>query len=304
MDIRFDGQTAIVTGSNSQMGVGYYYAKLLAERGAKVMMVGRSEEKIKAAAASLSDLGLDVDYAVADNTDEQALMAVVKKTADQWGRIDILINNAGGSDAENWPDFTMESILNIFYVNTFSSMIMMREVWPYMKEQGYGRIINTSSNSSFGGYSVCGYPISKAALVGLVKETSILGAADNILVNGVYPMAWTQMTNLLPPCDFAEKLESNYGSELLAPAVVFLCSKENTSYTGEMYSVGGGGYARVQTMATDFMACPTLEETEQTMKAAHAQDVAFKPINSAFEDMVNLGMPVEALQSLFTRDDV
>ncbi len=297
--IRFDGQVAIVTGSNSEIGVGFYYAKLLAERGAKVMLHGRSEAKVQKAAQALLDMGYDVDYAVADVSKEAELSAMVKKTVDKWGRIDILINNAGGADGEYWPDVTPENLVDYFRLNTVSSIVLMREVWPYMKAQKYGRIINTSSNSTFGGYQNTGYPVSKSALVGLVRFTALLGAADNILINGIYPAAFTQLTGQLPPGQFADVLKKDFVSEKVAPLVAYLCSKENTDYTGEMYSVGGGKFTLVKQMTTEAAAYETLEDVDEQMKKLHAPDQSFVPTGTAFEDTIRLGMPPEAIAALF-----
>ena len=299
-NIRFDGQVAIVTGSNSEIGVGYHYAKLLAERGAKVMLHGRKAEKVKEAADRLTDLGYEVSYGVADVTDEEGVKRVVKDTIDKWGRVDILINNAGGSDSEYWPDFTVESAEKYMRLNTISSMCFMREVWPYMKEQKYGRIINTSSNSTFGGYAVTSYPISKAAIVGLVRETSILGMADNILVNGIYPAAFTQLTSQLPKGQFADVLEHTFVSEAVAPVVVYLCSRENTKYTGEMFSVGGGKFSLIRQMSTTTESVNTLEDVAAAMEKVHDPAAPLVPAGTAFEDTIRLGMPAEAVAELFS----
>lgn len=297
--IRFDGMVAIVTGSNSEIGVGYHYAKLLAERGAKVMLHGRKFDKVKAAADSLLALGLDVDFAVADVSKEADVVAVVKKTMDKWGRIDILINNAGGADGEYWPNVTPEGVDDYFRLNTLSAIMFMREVWPIMKEQKFGRIINTSSNSTFGGYSNTGYPVSKSALVGLTRFTAVHGAADNIFINGIYPAAFTQLTDQLPPGQFADVLKENFTSERVAPFVAYLCSKENTKYTGEMYSIGGGNIILVQQMATDAMGTDTLEGVGAVLEALHSPDQKYVPTGTAFDDTIRLGMPAEAIAALF-----
>lgn len=296
-EIRFDDQVAIVTGANSEIGIGYHYAKLLAERGAKVMIHGRREEKVKETAKKLSEQGHEVEYGVFDVCDESAIKKLVNDTIKKWGRIDILINNAGGSDSENWPNFTMEETERLFRINVSSSMCFMREVWPYMQKQKHGRIINTSSDSTFGGYSVTSYPITKSAIFGLVKSTALLGRVDNIFINGIYPMAFTQLTSQLPKGEFYDKLK-DYRSELLAPVIAYLCSRDNDKYTGEMFSVGGGGFTHVRLMATNPEKVETLEDVPAAMERAHRADAACLPINNAFDDMMILGMPGEAIQSL------
>ena len=299
-EIRFDGQVAIVTGANSEIGLGYHYAKLLALRGAKVLLHGRRPDKVNEACAKLRELGCEVEAGICDVTDEEGIKRIVKETADRWGRIDILINNAGGSDGDTWPDFTVENAEKYFRLNVFSSMIFMREVWPYMKKQGYGRIINTSSNSSFGGYAVTSYPVSKAAIPGLVRATAVLGKADNILINGVYPAAFTQLTRQLPEGLFAETLESKFNSEKAAPIVAYLCSKENTEYTGEMYSVGGGSVSLIRLMSTAPENVETIEDMASAIKTMHKPEATLVPAGTAFEDTIRLGMPAEAVFELFS----
>lgn len=298
-EIRFDGQVAIVTGSNSEIGVGFHYAKLLAEKGAKVMLHGRSEAKIQKATQALLDLGLDVAYTVADISKEEEAKTLVKHTMDKWGRVDILINNAGGADGEFWPNCTPEGLEAYFRLNTVSSIVLMREVWPIMQAQKYGRIINTSSNSTFGGYANTGYPVSKSAIVGLVRFTAVHGKADNILINGLYPAAFTQLTDQLPEGQFADVLKNNFGSEKCAPLVAFLCSSANTEYTGEMYSVGGGNVCLIQQMSTDAAAFETIEDVDVQLKKLHEPDTKYVPTGMAFDDTIRLGMPAEAIAALF-----
>src|SRR5690606_39031072 len=245
-DLGYDGKVAIVTGAGG--GLGRSHALELARRGARVVVndLGGSVDGSGTAAGPAAQVVSEIEAlggeAVA-NTDSVATpeggAAIVQSALDAFGRIDIVINNAGILRDKSFHNLTPELIDPVIDVHLKGAFNVTRAAWTHFREQNYGRVINTSSNSGLlGNFGQANYGAAKMGLVGLTKVLAIEGAKYGIKVNAIAPVAFTRMT-----ADLMPGLEEKHKPELVTPVVIFL-AHEDCPVTGEIYSAGGGVVAR------------------------------------------------------------
>jgi NAD(P)-dependent dehydrogenase (short-subunit alcohol dehydrogenase family) len=245
-DLGFDGRVAIVTGGGG--GLGKQHALLLASRGARVVVndiggsvsgEGADKGPAEAAAQEIRDLGGE---AVSDShsvSTPEGGQAVVQTALDDYGRIDIVINNAGILRDKTFHNMTPELLDPVLDVHLKGAFYVTRPAWVKMREQGYGRVVNTSSNSGIlGNFGQTNYGAAKMGLVGLTRVLAAEGAKYNIKVNAIAPLARTRMTE-----DLLGEAVAQLDPELVSPVVAWLVH-EDVPVTGEIYSVGGGRVAR------------------------------------------------------------
>lgn len=242
--LRYDGRVAVVTGAGS--GLGREYAELLASRGAKVLVNNRAADTTESSGASPAELvaaqirkaGGD---AIADNHSVESAdggQAIVDHAQRAFGRLDILINNAGGVSDRSFRNMTAEIFEHVIDVHLLGAFYMASPAWAAMREQGYGRILNvTSAAGLLGNFGQSNYGAAKMGLVGLTKVLAVEGRKYNIHVNALAPMARTKMTESL----LDEGVHLDPGQ--VAPVACYLVH-ENCPATGEIYSAGGGRIAR------------------------------------------------------------
>jgi NAD(P)-dependent dehydrogenase (short-subunit alcohol dehydrogenase family) len=246
-DLGFDGKVAIITGAGG--GLGRSHALDLARRGALVVVndlggsVDGTGSGTTAAQAVVDEIAAAGGEAVA-NYDSVATpeggRAIVQTALDTWGRIDIIVNNAGilrDASFKNMDAAKVDPVLDVHLRGAFN---VTQPAWETMREQGYGRIVNTSSGAGiFGNFGQTNYGAAKMGLVGLTRVLAVEGAKYNIKANAIAPVAKTRMTeDILGPV--ADKLLP----EMVTPVVAFL-AHESCPVSGEVYSVGGGRVARV-----------------------------------------------------------
>jgi NAD(P)-dependent dehydrogenase (short-subunit alcohol dehydrogenase family) len=260
---------AIVTGA--ARGLGRAHAQLLAAGGAKVLLNdlggdtrggGGSSAPVHATAEEIVAGGGE---AVADTHDVvTSADAIVGAALDRWGRLDIVINNAGiagGGSIDQIPPDTFDRMIDVHYRG---AVAVLRAAWPSMREQRYGRVVNTSSGSVFGVPFSSAYVSAKSALIGLTRALALDGKRHGIVVNAIMPIAWTRLTEQVPDEAFRTFLSSSFDPALVAPFVAALVSDE-VPCTGEVFTVGGGiaarvflgmaqGYRAEQPTAGDFLA--------------------------------------------------
>jgi len=179
-------RVAIVTGGNGGIGLGM--ARGLAAAGARVVVAARNQEKSRAAVAELKRLGPEAAAVTVDVTDEASVGALVRQTTERWGRIDVLVNNAGTNIRKPAHDLALTDWQRVIDTNLTSAFLCARAVHPVMKAAGAGKIINIGSMMSiFGASFAPAYGASKGGLVQLTKSLATAWARDNIQVNAVLP---------------------------------------------------------------------------------------------------------------------
>ena len=185
-DGELKGRVAVVTGGNGGIGLGM--APGLAAAGAAVVVSGRNAEKSRGAVAELTKLGATAVAIEADVADEAAVNALVRATVDRFGRLDILVNNAGMNIRKPVHELTLAEWRQVLDTNLTSAFLTSRAVYPIMKKNGGGKIINIGSMMSIFGVSFSpAYGPSKGGLVQLTKSLATAWAKDNIQVNAVLP---------------------------------------------------------------------------------------------------------------------
>lgn len=245
MKINFEGQVAIVTGAGG--GLGKQHALELGRRGAKVVVndlggsvdgSGGSASAAEQVAQEIRDNGGTAISNDASVTDFDAVQAMVDETVAKWGRIDILLNNAGILRDKTFSKLELENWHAVIDVHLTGSLNATKCVWPIMVEQKYGRIVMTTSTSGlFGNFGQANYGAAKLGLVGFMNTLRFEGAKYNVFTNAIAPIAATRMTVELPGFeDSAEKL----APELVTPAVVYLCSEKAPN--GRIIQAAGGRY--------------------------------------------------------------
>lgn len=225
--IEFKNRVAIVTGAGG--GLGREHALALAARGAKVVVndFGRAGAGALSAADAVVKEILDAGgTAIANNasvTDEVAMAAMVKDVMDRWGRIDILINNAGILRDKSFTKMSLADFRLVLDVHVMGAVICTKAVWDIMRAQNYGRIVMTTSSSGlYGNFGQANYGAAKMALVGLMQTLSIEGAKSDIRVNCLAPTASTQMTEGL----WSKEVLQAFRPEFVTPAVLVLVADD------------------------------------------------------------------------------
>ena len=180
------GKVALVTGGNGGIGLGM--AQGLANAGAAILVAGRNDEKNAAAVATLVESGSDAAAATADVTDEAAVGAMVEAALSRWGRLNILVNNAGINIRKEPQELSLDEWRSVLDTNLTSAFLCSQAVYPYMAANGGGKIINIGSMMSiFGAAFTPAYASSKGGIVQLTKATATAWAKHNIQVNAVLP---------------------------------------------------------------------------------------------------------------------
>jgi NAD(P)-dependent dehydrogenase (short-subunit alcohol dehydrogenase family) len=250
--LRFDGRVAIVTGAGGNPGMGRAHARLLAERGAKVVVndfgVGPDGRGIlRANAEAVADeIRVAGGEAIADTnsvSERDSAKAVVQTALDAWGRVDILVNNAGIQLLAAFEEISDNDIRKIIDVHLMGSIWMCRAVWPHMVAARYGRIVNTTSAAFFGFDKCVIYGAAKAGVFGLMRGLALEGEKHGIGVNALAPGAVTVATTHL--CEDSEWVRSGREQkrpELVSPVVAFL-AHEQCDVSGVFLQAGGGTVA-------------------------------------------------------------
>jgi NAD(P)-dependent dehydrogenase (short-subunit alcohol dehydrogenase family) len=244
---RFDGQVAVVTGAGG--GLGREYALLLAAEGASVVVndyggdtrgaVGTSEMAEKVVAEIRAEGGT----ASADASDVATdAAAIVERAISEFGRLDVLINNAGISGGGTIETISAADFDRMLAIHLGGTLGTCRAAWPIFRAQSYGRIVNTSSASVFGLPGTSAYITAKAAIFGLTRALGHDGRTIDVKVNAVMPSAYSRLTAQSP--DFAPVMQAAFPAAKVAPFVCALTSRD-VPVTSETFVVGGGRAARV-----------------------------------------------------------
>ncbi|PHY22309.1 SDR family NAD(P)-dependent oxidoreductase [Caulobacter sp. BP25] len=244
-DIRFDGKVAIVTGAGG--GLGRQHALELARRGAKVLVndlggsvdgSGGSSEAAQKVVEEIKAFGGEAIANGSSVTDDAGVANMVKQAMDTWGRIDILIANAGILRDKTLSKMELADFELVLQVHVFGTFKPIKAVWDIMKAQNYGRIVvTTSSSGMYGNFGQSNYGAAKMAVLGLMNTLKLEGAKNDVKINAISPVAATRMTEGLMPPEVLAKLAPEY----VTPGVVYLCSDE--APTGAILTAGAGAFA-------------------------------------------------------------
>ena len=248
--LRFDGKVAIVTGAGR--GLGREYAMLLAARGASVVVndiaigpTGDDEEGGSPASDVAAEITKGGGQAVAsDHSVADGAAMIVADAISAFGRIDILINNAGISGGGLFPDIDPTQWRRMLDIHLGGTVGMCRAAWPHLQASPAGRIVNMSSSASMGAQYCAHYSTAKAALLGLTRTLAIEGDHVGITANAVMPSAYTRLTAQVPNEPLRQFLEDRFPVSRVAPFVAWL-AHEQTKVNGETFTVGAGRAARV-----------------------------------------------------------
>jgi NAD(P)-dependent dehydrogenase (short-subunit alcohol dehydrogenase family) len=244
--VRFDERVAIVTGAGG--GLGREHALLLADRGATVVVNDVSERRAQRTVEEITARGGTAVAHVADVSDAAAVGELVTTTVGRFGRLHVLLNNAGAGGPTGPIDcVTDDQLHGIVASHLLGSFLLARAAWPHFEEHGYGRILFTSSGSSIGVAAMPAYSMAKAGLWGLTRSLAIDGAPHGITANALLPMGYTRAAALNPHEDTRAFMEEHFPASLCAPAAVWLVH-DDVPCSGELISTGAGRVARVATV--------------------------------------------------------
>ncbi|MEU1280087.1 SDR family NAD(P)-dependent oxidoreductase [Streptomyces sp. NPDC005805] len=249
--LSFAGRVALVTGAGR--GIGKEYATLLASRGAAVVVndrgtsregEGTSPGPAESVAAAIVAAGGE---AVPDTTDVSRLAdvrAMVDRVYARWGRLDIVVNNAGITIFKEFADLTDEECVRVMDTDFWGTFNVIRAVWPRMTVAGYGRIVNSSSDAILGDSGASLYGASKGAVMALTKSLAVEGAPHGVLVNAVLPVAFTRLADVALTDPQARAFMAEAFPPREVADLVGVLAHESTGWNGELFQVGGGRVAR------------------------------------------------------------
>ena len=246
MTVRFDNRVVLITGAGQ--GLGRAHALAFAARGARVVVndidVARgSSSPTKGAHAVVDEIirgGGEAFAACADITEVSAVASLIDEVIARWGRIDVLVNNAGTLRDASFTKMPLADFRAILEVHVLGTVNCTKAVWEHMRSQQYGRILFTSSSSGlYGNFGQANYGTAKAALIGLMNVLHIEGAKHNVRVNTLVPAAATRMTEALLAPESATLLRP----ETVSPAALFLCGEDAPSRV--IMGAGAGCFSRI-----------------------------------------------------------
>jgi NAD(P)-dependent dehydrogenase (short-subunit alcohol dehydrogenase family) len=246
-EIRFDGRVAVITGAGG--GLGKTYAKLFAARGASVVVndLGGSADGTGGGSSMADETVKEITEAggvAVANYDSVATPeggeAIIKTATDNFGKVDIVVNNAGILRDKSFTKLEPENLEIVLDVHLKGAFFVSQPAFRVMKENNYGRFVFTASGAGiFGNFGQSNYGAAKTGLVGLSNVLAVEGAKNNIKCNVIAPIARTRLTEQLLGA-MAEHLDPNF----VTPLVTYLCS-EQCELTHEVFDVGAGRYARI-----------------------------------------------------------
>ncbi|MCY7298583.1 MAG: SDR family oxidoreductase [Ilumatobacteraceae bacterium] len=247
-ELGYDGKVVIITGAGG--GLGRQHALLLASRGALVVIndlggsIDGSGSDKGAAEHVVDEIKAAGGEAVADTNSvatPEGGAAIVQTAIDAYGKVDVVINNAGILRDKSFHNMTPELLNPVLDVHLKGAFYVTQPAWVVMREQGYGRIVSTSSAAGvFGNFGQTNYGAAKMGLVGFTRVLATEGTKYNIKANAIAPLALTRMTENLMGGAFGDKLAPG----LVSPLVAYL-AHEDCPVNGQLFSVGGGRVAHV-----------------------------------------------------------
>ncbi|NIB41403.1 SDR family NAD(P)-dependent oxidoreductase [Pseudomaricurvus alkylphenolicus] len=269
MSISFEGQVAIVTGAGN--GLGRAHALELAKRGAKVVVndlggardgSGASSEAAQEVVRIIEAGGGEAFAHGANVAKFDEVQDMVLQAMDKWGRVDILINNAGILRDKSFAKMDLADFQLVMDVHLMGSVNCTKAVWDIMREQNYGRIVMTTSSSGmYGNFGQSNYGAAKMAVLGLMNTLVLEGAKNDIRVNALSPSAGTRMTEDLIP----EEIFNMMTAESVTAGALTLCHQDAPNRM--ILCAGAGGYASTRLFETDGVFLPVEQQTPEDVLA-------------------------------------
>ena len=269
MSIRYDGKVAIVTGAGQ--GLGRSHAIELARRGARVVIndlggakdgTGGSSEAALSVVAEIEAAGGEAIANGANVAKYDEVEAMVKQTMDKWGRVDILVNNAGILRDKSFTKVGLDDFKLVLDVHLMGTVNCTKACWDIMRDQGYGRVVVTTSSSGlYGNFGQTNYGSAKMGVIGLMNTLVQEGAKYDIRVNALAPTAGTRMTEGLIP----EEAFALLTPETVTPAVLYMVSEDAPNKT--IICAGAGAYSVVKIVETDGVWLSPEEQTPEGIAA-------------------------------------
>ena len=246
-EIRYDGRVAVITGAAG--GLGRSHAIALARRGCALVLNdlgggprgdGGDRAPAELVAEEVQAIGAEAIANADDIGSAAGGQAVIEAALERFGRVDVVINNAGILRDAAFHKMSDDDWERIFAVHVRGSFNVTRAAWPHLRAAGYGRVLMTTSGAGlWGNFGQTNYSAAKLAQIGMMNTLKIEGGKYGITVNAIAPVAKSRLTETVMPPDWLEKLGPHPVSQLVA----WLCSEACTE-TGAIYECGGGWYAR------------------------------------------------------------
>lgn len=266
--IRFEGKVAIVTGAGN--GLGRSHALELAARGAKVVVndlggardgSGGSSQAAQDVVKMIEDNGGQAIAHGANVANFDEVQDMVNQAMEKWGRVDILINNAGILRDKSFSKMSLDDFKLVMDVHLIGSVNCTKAVWEIMKTQNYGRIVMTTSSSGlYGNFGQTNYGAAKMAVIGLMNTLALEGFKNNIKVNALAPTAATRMTEDLMP----EEVLKMLSPEVVTAGALTLCDEEAPNRF--ILCAGAGGYASASIFETDGCFIPVKQASPESVR--------------------------------------
>lgn len=296
VDMRFDGRVAVITGAGA--GMGRVHALFLASRGARVVVsdagtatdgTGNDLEPAAQVVAEIISAGGEAVAWTANLLEDEGARGAVRCAIERWGRIDILIHNAGISLSDHFVHETAERMDRLLGINTRAGTIMAQQAWPHMIAQNYGRIVLIGSTAMYGMGGSAHYAMAKASYIGLTRSLAEEGGSHAIKVNLVCPGAATRLAETMAEGEFRNWLFVTMKPELITPIVAYL-SHDDCAISGEIISAAGGRLAKVVIGETEGVVDRDLTLEKIPALLAQVMDSTKVHLNRNFNDFAPLMM--------------
>lgn len=269
MSISYEGKVAIVTGAGN--GLGRSHALALAARGAKVVVndlggardgSGASSEASQEVVRLIEENGGEAISHGANVANFDEVQDMVNQAMEKWGRVDILINNAGILRDKSFSKMTLDDFKLVMDVHVMGSVNCTKAVWEIMREQNYGRIVMTTSSSGmYGNFGQSNYGAAKMAVLGLMNTLVLEGAKNNIRINALAPTAGTRMTeDLMPP-----EIVRAFAPEAVTAGMLTLCDDDAPNRF--ILCAGAGGYSSASIFETEGCFIPQHQQSPEAVRA-------------------------------------
>lgn len=278
--IDFEGRVAVITGAG--LGIGRSYALELARRGARLLVddIGKADapdgsvSTADVVAGQIRAMGADVVVSTesVENGDR-----IIEQALDTYGRVDILINNAGLLRNTSFLKMTEDDWDILYRVHLLGSMRVTKAAWPHMRQARYGRIVMTSSNAgTWGMIGAASYAAMKAGVTALAQSLAIEGATRNVKVNAIAPIAASRLTGPI----WTPRIIEAFDPDLVAKAVMLLVHERCPS-TGRMFEIGGGWISEMRWEQSDGVLLPSDFKAED-VEARWGEITDFKSRSEAY----------------------